>query len=61
MKPLALGVAAVVAVAALATSKRMFGYFRDFTMRKRDDERMVDEDVPRFVNEGGSPLGAGAE
>jgi len=61
VKPLALGVAAIVAVAAVATSKRTFGYFRDLMMRKRDDERMLDEDIPRFVNEGGSPVGAGAE
>ena len=61
MKPLALGVIAVIAVAGLATSKRLFAYFRNTMMHRRNNEGMMDEDIQRFVNEGGAPVGAGAE
>ena len=61
MKTLALGALAVIAVAALATSKGLFNYLRTALMRKRADEGMMDDDIQRFVNEGGTPVGAGAE
>jgi hypothetical protein len=61
MKRLALGMLAVIAVAALASSKRLFAYFRSAMMHRRDNEGMMDEDIQRFVNEGGAPVGAGAE
>ena len=61
MKPLALGVLALIAVAAVANSKRVFAYLRDAVMRGRDQQGIMDEDIQRFVNEGGTPVGAGAE
>ena len=36
MKPLALGISAIVAVAALANSKRLVAYLRGAVMRKRE-------------------------
>jgi hypothetical protein len=60
VKPLALGVLAVIVVAALATSRRLFAYLRNAVMHRHDND-IMDEDIQRFVNEGGTPVGAGAE
>ena len=61
VKPLALGLLAVIAVSALARSKRLFAYLRDEVMHRHQKDGIMDEDIQRFVNEGGAAVGAGAE
>ena len=61
MRTVLLGVLAVVSVATLARSKRLSAYVRDRVMRRRRENGIMDDDIQRFVNEGGTPVGAGAE
>lgn len=62
VRPWKVGLLAIVAVASIGGSKRALGYARQLMHRgPPESDGMMEEDIQRFVSEGGRPLGAGAE